>query len=344
MKLPNAATCSLSMRIVGLCLLFAFAGLRGPAALNAQTVLRISLENSADHIQTQTLKTFAEQLHQRSGGQIAVELHHSGTLFRDQDVIGALSRAQVDMAVPGNWHVSRFLPEVSVFLLPHFFGRDAGFIHEHSDGELGQELSSRIERTLQVVVPGRWLDLGPGHMYFRNRQVRNHSDIRGMTIRVAGGLGNELRIAALGAEPVTVAWNEVPRRVAGGHIDGLLTTHETVRSGRLWESGIAYALEDHQYFPQYIPMIRRGFWDRLRAAQQDLIRELWEELVEPQREAAARSQTVARRILLEHGVRIQELAGGELREIRERLVGQQDDMAGQLGIPPDVMEFLNATY
>lgn len=308
--------------------------------LAARTVLRVSVENSADHVQTQAVQEFGEELYRRSDGRI--QLHHSGTLFRDQDVFAALSRGQVDMAVPGTWQVSRFLPEVAVFLLPHFFGRDAEFVHAYSDGALGRQLARQLEVTLDVMVPGRWFDLGPGHLYFQRQGVASHAELAGLTVRVAGGLGNELRIEALGADAVSVAWNELPQRLMGRQIDGILTTHETVRSGALWEYGIDHALEDYQYFPQYVPMIRRGFWERLSASEQRLLREVWEELVDKQREAAARAQVEARAVLLENGVRVHSVEAAQLEQTRERLLRSQDDMARRLGIPPGVMELLHA--
>ncbi len=325
------------MRRHRLWLLFYCTLLFVPSTAFTQTILRISLENSADHVQTRAVQRFATELEEQTEGRLRVEVHHSGTLSRDQDVFAALQRGSVDMAVPGTWHISRFEPAVAVFLLPHFFGRDGSYVHEHSDGELGSLLTEKIQQNLAVVIPGRWLDLGPGHLYFRDRQVHSHWQLDDLNIRVAGGPGNELRIAALGATPLIVPWNEVPQRLQSGVIDGLLTTHETVRSGQLWLYGVTHALEDFQYFPQYVPMIRQSFWRQISAEDQQIIRSVWEGIVTWQRTEAARAQWQARQILTRQGIHIQTLPRSELQTIRDQLMLQQDEIARRLGIPPEVL-------
>lgn len=302
---------------------------------------RISLENTADHVQTLAVQAFAEELRSASGGRIQPQVFHSGALFRDADVIAALNRGHVEMAVPGTWHIDRFQPDIAVFLLPRFFGREISFQHAHADGALGREVSRRLEDALGVVVPGRWFDLGHGHLFFRGRAVESHEALAGLTIRVAGGIANELRVQALGAEAITVAWGEVPTRLSRGQMDGLLTTYETVRSGRLWEFGITHVLEDYQYMPQYVPMIRRSFWDALSLADRELIRETWEAQVDRQRAAAARAQREARQILRREGIRIAPVDAAALEHTRTRLMARQPEFADRLGIDPVILELLH---
>lgn len=318
----------------------------GPGTIAAQTdegrprLLRISLENTETHVKTRAVLDFADALREAAGDRFTVEVHHTGSLFRGADVFAALDRGQVEMAVPGTWHVSRFEPDVAVFLLPEFFGREIEFQHHHADGALGREVTRRIEEELGVVVPGRWLDLGHGHLFFTTRRPPGHGDLAGLTIRVAGGRANEMRVEALGAAAVTFAWGEVPERLARGHMDGLLTTYETVRSGRLWDHGVRSVLEDYQYMPQYVPMISRTFWETLQEPDRELIRRLWDRQVGAQRAAAARAQNHARDALRDRGVRIETLDPQALARTRAMLLAHQSDFVRILGIDPLILEFL----
>ncbi len=335
-------------RLVILCTMFLLSALFAPIAVEGQVapedpaddtiVFRISVENSEDHVQTRGVLHFANELERRSHGRFRPEVYHSATLYRDRDVFRALAQGRVDMAVPGTWHISRFVPAVAAFLLPEFFGRDAEFVHQVSDGALGRVLSQRVEAALDVVVPGRWYDLGPAHLYFVDRSVTDHRQLRGLTVRVAGGRGNEMRIAALGGSPLSIAWGDLPEYLRSGAVDGVLTSHETVRSGQLWEYGITSGLEDHQYFPQYIPIIQRSFWDGLNQDDQLLISRVWEATVDRQRTEAADAQRRAQSILATRGITITSVPEREIATIRSRLKEQQETMAINLGIPADILE------
>jgi C4-dicarboxylate-binding protein DctP len=308
----------------------------------AQThTLRISLDNAPDHVQVRGVRRFAAELERRSGGRFAVSVVDSGRLSRDVDVFRALQQGRVDMAVPGTWHVSRYEPSVGVFLLPEFYGRSRDEVYRYTDGALGRAVSARIEGALDVVVPGRWMDLGAGHLFFVDREVHGYEQMREMTIRVAGGPGNELRIAALGGYPITIPWNDLPELLRRRSIEGVLTTYETVRTGRLWEYGVTHALEDEQYFPQYVPLVRRAFWDALSAADRSLFRSVWDEAVTRQRLDAARAQERSREVVAAAGVRISVLPPDAREAARRLLLAEQSRIAATLAIPADVMELLD---
>ncbi len=315
----------------------------GPRYIAAQPVtIRVSSENAEDHVQTRGIQAFAREVERRSDGRITVEVYHSGSLFRDVDVFQALRNGQVEMAVPGTWNISRFEPAVSAFLLPYFFGRSADFIHHHSDGELGRLITERLETALGVVVPGRWFDLGHGHLFFLGRAVTGHDQLDGLTIRVAGGLGNELRVEALGARPISIPWTDLPQRLLNGRIDGVLTAYETVRSGELWRYGVSNALEDSQYFPQYIPLIRRSFWMTLRPEDREIIREAWDAVVDGQRRNARRAATESRRILVSRGIGIYVVGEVELNRVRTELMSHQERFAREMGVPEGILDVMGA--
>ncbi|MFW5843673.1 MAG: ABC transporter substrate-binding protein, partial [Spirochaetota bacterium] len=150
----------------------------------------------------------------------------------------------------------------------------------------------------------------------------------------------ELRIRTLGALPVSIPWNDLPFYVQQKRLDGVLTTYETARSGRLWEYGIRYAFEDHQYFAQYVPLMRRTFWNRLSSEDRRTIREVWESMVDTQRQAAISAQAEARLVLERNGIEVVEPKAEELEATRLRLLREQDRIAHALGIPPSVLRLL----
>ncbi len=303
-------------------------------------VMRISVENTLSHLQTQVVKRFAGQLSEKLSGQIVVQFFPEAQLFRDKDVVSALSHDKVEMAVPGSWQIDRFEPNVGILLLPAFYGQSSDLNHRLLDGPFGKVLSERIEQTLQVKVLGRWIDLGHAHLYSVKHPINTPEDIAGKRIRVAGGVANALRIEAFGGLSRVIAWPDLPAKLSQGVVDGLLTTHETIASAKLWEAGIRFAFEDREYFPQYVPLVNSRFWNRLSPATQTIISDTWEQQVDRARNDAAASQIAARRLLLEHNIQIITPADKDLRAWRERLLKGQPSMIQAMHIDPALIPLI----
>ena len=303
----------------------------------SRPLLRISTENAADHVQTQLVANFANTLRERVGDRLEVVHEPAAVLFRDRDVIHALRQGQVEMAVPGTWQIDRLVPPVGVFLLPAFYGLDKGAVHALRDGAVGAAVTRAIETYLDVVVPGRWLDLGFTHIYTRHRSVNRHEDLKGLVIRIAGGEGNAARLRALGMVPIVVPWPDLPTALASGELDGILTSHESVTSARLWEHGLTHVFEDRQYFAQYVPLIAARFWNRLPDDLRDIIRATWEESVDTGRTRADAAQAAARITLIDHGLRIVTPDETTLRAYREAIGTNVEADLLALGIAPEMV-------
>lgn len=301
-------------------------------------VLRISTENNQHHVQTKVIGLFAGRLREKLKGKLAVEHYHSARLFRDRRVVKALADGKVEMAVPGTWQLDRFEPSVGLFLLPMFYGRNADFNHRLRDTEIGQEINSRIGKSLDVTVLGRWIDLGHAHLYSVKKPIESHADLNGMRIRIPGGIANAGRLKAFGAIPEVIPWPDLPQALTFGKIDGVLTTHATVASARLWEKGIRYAFEDKQYFPQYIPIISSHFWNKLPGEIQQTIRETWESVVDEGRSMAAAAQRNALTALRVNGISVVTPSPKALAQKRKDILPQQAEISARMGVDPALIK------
>ena len=58
------------------------------------------------------------------------------------------------------------------------------------------------------------------------------------------------------ATPNVTAWPDVPLALSQGTFDGLSSTDESLASAKLWESGVKYGFEDHEFVGFYVPMMR----------------------------------------------------------------------------------------
>ena len=300
--------------------------------------LRISLENTQTHVHTQAVAEFARDLGRKLKGKLDIDVYTNASLFRDRDIIQALAHGKVEMAVPGTWHITRFEPNVGIFLLPVFYGRSAGANYLVLDSDVGREINRRIETGLGLKVIGRWMDLGHAHLFGVNRIIGSRADLKDIRIRVAGGIANKLRIKALGAAPCIIAWPDLPEHMLRHRVDAVLTSYETIRSAKLWEKGITSVYEDMEYYPQYVPLIRNDFWSRLSPQVQETILETWERHLDHAREMAAQAQSDAKRDLIAHGVTVTTPDKNQLTATRNHLMTYQDAFARQTRIDPQLAE------
>ena len=78
-----------------------------------------------------------------------------------------------EMAVPGIWQFDRIVPDTGAFMLPRMYGRTWLECRAAADGALGTYVRGRIEAAAPLVVVGRWLDTGHGHIFSTGKGIRS---------------------------------------------------------------------------------------------------------------------------------------------------------------------------
>jgi TRAP-type C4-dicarboxylate transport system substrate-binding protein len=304
----------------------------------SRKILRISLENTPTHVMTRNVSRFAEEVSYRLSPRVKAEVYPDARLFRDREVLNAVHSGKVEMAVAGTWNLEPYMPELNLFLLPLFYGKSVAENHQLSDGTIGRRIEQRMESLYEIRVLGKWMDLGHAHVFTLSKPITRLEDFKGLRIRVAGGKANELRFSILGAYSFTIPWPELVERLRSQLVDGILTTYETIRSAELWNHGIRYAFEDNQYFPMYIPIIQKKFWEELTEEERTDIRNLWDAQAEKQRREALEAQVQAKEMFIQNKGKVFEPGKSELDKIRKALMRSQADLIRQLKIDRDLVE------
>ena len=316
----------------------ALASLAPAMPVHAETFdFRVSLDTNPTHIRTRQIGRYLDAIREKSQGRLNGTLFHSGQLFADRDVGNALRQNGIEMAVPGAWVLTGFDPNFDIVSLPMFYGRGADEIHKVFDGDVGQVLDLSLERKLKVKVIGKWLDLGSGHIYGARRPLNSLADLKGLKIRTPGGAGLFYRVKFFQGSPSMVPWPEVPLALSQGTFDALISTNDTVVSAKLWESGLKFALQDHENFGQYIPMISLGFWNRLPPDLQAVMVDTWAAMIDRFRSESAAAQGEAARTLAAHGVMVVTPGNDELGKVRADMMLTQDETARGLRLDPDLV-------
>jgi TRAP-type transport system periplasmic protein len=305
--------------------------------------LRASLDTSATHVRTISIGDYLQQVQQASGGRIETELFHSGQLYKDANVAKALRQGGIEMAAPGTWVLTGFVPDADLFQLPVFYGQDADVVHRVIDGPVGQAINKELEEKLAAKILGPWLDLGYQNVYSSGKPINDFKDLVGMKIRNSGGAGQFAKAKFFGATPNMTAWPDVPLALSQGTFDGLTTTNESIYSAKLWEAGVKYGFETHEALNEYIPMVSETFWKKLTPDLQKLMIDLWAKNIPVYRANMAKAQLQARDTLIEHGIKFVDPTPQQIAAVREKMMATQDAVASELKISPELVKQATAT-
>ena len=302
--------------------------------------LRCSLDTAPGHTRNLSIGDYLKKVEAASDGRIKTEMFSSGALFADVNVTKALVQGQVEMACPGTWTMTGFIPDFDFVNLPALYGQPADVGHKAVAGKTGQYLAAQLRAKLRLRVLGPWLDLGFEHWYSASHRLTTLADIKGLKVRNAGGAALAWRTRFFDAIPNTTAWPDVPLALSQGTFDGVITTNESTASAKLWEAGVKYSLQDHQNVNNYVPMMSDAFFASLPADLQGVVVDLWQQNIGTYRVAMVQAQDRALAALKDHGVQVAYAEDADIASARKRMMPDQDKLISDLKMTADLPKLL----
>ena len=167
--------------------------------------------------------------------------------------------------------------------------------------------------------------------------------MQGMKIRIPGGAANIARYDILGGAGVKIAWPDVPQALQRGTVDGLAATFESVRSAKLWDSGVKNAYVRQHSFLQYLPTVSGKSWAKYPKEIQDLLTSTWAAKVDGLRERAKKRQESAKEDAKKNGIVVVEPSAEDLTAARKKRMAKQDALIKELEIDPAFMKLVEAS-
>ncbi len=304
--------------------------------------LRCSLDTAPSHPRNVAMRDFLRKIETASQGTIKTRLFESGSLFPDLQVVKALVQGQVEMACPGTWTITGFVPDADFSQLPAFYGRPIDIVHKTTDGNAGKFVNAEIAKKLHIEVLGGWFDLGFNNWYSTRKPLNSLADLKDMKLRSPGGVLNSWRIRYFGGVPNVTAWPDVPLAMSQGTFDGLISTNESTNSSKLYDSGMKHSLQDNQGMGLYVPLVNQQFWAKIGPKMQETVLGLWTENLPAWRANTAKSQRHGRAELTRHGVVFVDVAQADLDAVHAKMLPQQGKAVADAHISPELVKLVMA--
>ena len=255
-----------------------------------------------DYPVSRGMDRFGELVAQRTNNRIRLRTYHSAQLGQQDEAIQQMRLGSIDFAEFNLSPLNNLAPLTQIVTLPFLF-RDVPHMQAVMDGPIGDEIGAQLEAL--GIVPLAWYDAGARSMY-TTRPVRVPADLRGMKIRVqTSDLWIDI-MRALNANPTPLPFGEVYTSLQSGVIDGAENNWPSYESTRHFEVARNYTTTEHSNVPEILAISRQR-WQRLNAADREIVRTAARESAAYQRTLWAERERVSRERVIAGGATVIEI-------------------------------------
>ena len=240
-----------------------------PAAAGAQQPVTIRLGHVGfpGSLFDITGQKFAQDVNQALKGRVEVRVFHSSQLGSDEQMIKGIRVSAPEMQIPSTV-MSTVDQRFGVFEMPYLIVSRA---HMKKAAE-----NPQVQKALFEPLPARGLRvLGVWENGFRHitnnvRPIVRPEDLKGMKLRVPGGVWRVKMFQAYGANPSPMPFAEVYSALQSGVMDAQENPFSQIFSAKFHEVQKFLSLTGHVYTPAFL-IVSEDFWKKLPKDVQDTL-------------------------------------------------------------------------
>ncbi|GIO20266.1 ABC transporter substrate-binding protein [Oceanobacillus oncorhynchi subsp. incaldanensis] len=299
----------------------------GDANGEGNVKLRIAHDSSASHPTNIALQEFAENVEERSEGEISIELFPASQIGNATEIMEQVRRGDAEMGLGASTHFTSLIPELAVWESFYLFD-DAEHAHRVLDSEIG-------ELTMEPLEDFNLTGLGYMEIGFRNfsnnkQPLETMEDFNGIKIRGY----NPLQIKAwesLGVSLTNIAWDELFTSLSQNLIDGQESATTSFFDENFYEVQDYWSLTMHSY-TNYLWYANQEFMNDLSDEHREIIEEEINNAIEHERELMDELEVETLEQLPDEGVEINEVPLEERHKMGEQMnEAIQKDIIEQTG-------------
>jgi len=301
----------------------------GSQAVQAQTRLLIGHTGTPGNSVYVLFDEFAKRVQTYSGGKIKPEVHHSGELGGDDQLLQSLRLGTVDLASASTGNMGSMTKALLWADLPYILVSRDGMEKVFTDPEISAKLSKDIERDVGTKVLG-YLQAG-GYRMLQNkkRPLKVPADAKGIKFRTTASPIDVALIQAWGGLPSQVAWAETFTAVQQGVVDGLnLQPVWTSLNG--FGQVIKYATRNNAVMGLHCIQMNKKVWDGLSPELQQAVQKAMNDAIQIANKADAADESQYVKKLEAGGMAIYDPTPAELDQWRKAAMPVWDKFGGQM--------------
>ncbi len=215
---------------------------------------------------------FAQDVNEALKGKVEVKVFHSSQLGSDELMIKGIRVGAPEMQAPSTI-MSTVEQRYGVFEMPYLIVNRA---HMKKVAE-----NREIQKALFDILPARGIRLlgvwenGFRHITNNVRPIVRPEDLKGIKLRVPGGVWRVKMFQAYGANPSPMPFAEVYSALQSGVFDAQENPFPQIWSAKFHEVQKFLSLTGHVYTPAYL-IVNEAFWQKLpKDVQQTIAKIAW---------------------------------------------------------------------
>ena len=315
-----------------LCLLLISLLLLAREAGAQQIKLRVTLQVAvSDPFFGVSLVRFKEAAEKQSDKAIAVEIFDKGQLYKDDQVVDAVSSGAIEMGIVGlNW-IANKIPALSIVEQPFLFNFDALV---RATTRPGSEIRSLIDEAVLASTGMRvlwWQSLGNTVFYSKGNDVAEPRRIKDQKVRVYSKTLAEFTTLC-GGKPALVSIAKVHDGLRDGDLDVAMGGLAALEARALWKVADTVTRTEHAPV-EFLLVINEKSWQSLSPGHQTIIAEAAGRVERETRERVSQIESRAYAFAREKGMKVQELTPDQVAEWRAcsaNVVADYMDKSGDL--------------
>ncbi len=241
-----------------------------------QFVIRMGELNPDSHPCSLAAFEFARIVNEKSNGRIKVEVYTSGQLGDQETQINQLVMGALDMYRTNPQFLDDFgVPMMKVMSLPYIF-RSVDHAWNVLNSPIGPEFLTAIDNANVGLIGIGWYAESARNYFFTNKKVTKVADMKGLKLRVPPSNMYMETTKAFGANPTPIAYSELYSALQTGVVDGAENPITGYAANKFNEVAKFYTFDGHELAPSII-LFSAEKWNKISAADQQLIRDAWKE-------------------------------------------------------------------
>ena len=231
--------------------------------------IRVGYSTGADDPRGVALDSFCKAVTEKTGGDIVFEIHPSGELGSDSELISGMIEKNVDMTVSSAGNYALYATKIGVSALPFLFD-DFESAWAFIDSEEMQSLNAELEDYNMHVLA--YFDNGFRCVTTSESvgAIENAEDMNGLNIRTPENQIVMETMSELGANPRSYPFAELKQALTDGVFDAQENPIPVIYNNGLYEVQKYLSVTNHSY--DAMPLtIRQDIWEQLSPEYQQII-------------------------------------------------------------------------
>jgi len=229
-----------------------------------QQEIVFAISSDKGSLQQLTQEEFAKRANERLAGKAVVKVFHSSQLGKDKDLLQKLKLGSVHLSMPSSI-MSSVVDLYGVWDMP-FLIKDRAHVGRFVDKVFWAKLAPATEAKGYKVL-GVW-ENGVRNITNNVRPINTPEDLKGLKIRVPGGVWRKKMFEAWGANPTPMAFSEVFVALQTKVVDGQENPNTNIYAAKFYEVQKHFT-ESNGRVIDYMVLVNAKWWKGLPADIRD---------------------------------------------------------------------------